>query len=1032
MRFTTFQLLLIAVTFSVASANDSKAQEILSRQISVKFNEVSLKKAITVIERKANIHFTYSAKKIEVNQKVSLFAKKESLELICKKLFEPLKINFKVYKNSDILLTNNLKLDDLSGYHIPENFLIPIRGVVKSKNNEPLIGASIAIQGTTAGTTTDLDGNFFLEVEELPVILAISYTGYEDVIVEVNSNNANNLNIELTENSVTLDQVVVGASRHSERFVEAPVTVEKIDGATVLTSGSESVMESLTNLKGVQMMKGSLSGPVINTRGFADMNNLRFLMHLDGMDVTSPGFGVYANVGGVSNLDLQSIEIIPGSSSALYGANAFNGILLAKSKDAFIHQGISFQFKQGLTVQEGYDNNSYTNIAFRHAVALTDKLAFKVDYEGLFTKDWIADDMRRGDRTNNAAERPNDGANPPLEPAEGYTLFNAVNRYGDGETGFSNAFGDGEYTTSNGTPVTWTLGQVRRTGYNEEDLFDHKINNNRINASIHYKLTDDWRINALFKYGSQDLILRHTTSYPIKDFALTQYKLEIQGKGLTARTYTMKQTLGSAWTTILTVPAVQNALLPSAEWSQHFIDAYFGDPVAGGIASGNLKTAREYADSYMPAVDSDKFQGELLANTARTSSEGGSFLFDDSRYWHSDLIYDFTETMVEDPTWTLSLGASYRKLFLSSKGSLFVDNTLDNNRGYLEDPNSTIGYEGAVPISEGGIFGQVAKKLMDNRLSLSFIARANFHSQFDANFTPQASVVFSPDQNRNHNIRVSYTTGVRNPGAQEQYVHFVFTPTISILGGLQDLYDNYVIPNTTNTGQDFINGVNKWATDNNLDFQYKSLVPERNTTYEVGYKGLIGNKLLVDVNYYYSNFKNFVARGTLLAPGLGVGGATHVGLVYQNIKNDVQSAGFGIGLEYALGGLYKIYANYQNATFDGENATGQPSGLIYPAFNTPENRVNFGVSRSNRKGGFGFNIAARYISDWQFTSPQGRSIIPSVFTIDAGISYKFNDTWMLTFSGSNIGNADYFTITGGPNIGSVYTLGVLFDLKNNK
>lgn len=941
--------------------------------------------------------------------------------------------NSKTYNNSDFLISENSPVANATNYIPTKHYSVPIKGKVLSESGEPLIGASVAIKGTTSGTVTDLDGNFDLDVEEFPVTLSISYTGYQDVEIEVTNQNVANLKVRLAESSVTLDQVVVGASRHSERFVEAPVTVEKLDGATVLSSGAETVFEALTNLKGVQMMKGSLSGPVINTRGFADMNNLRFLMHLDGMDVTSPGFGVYANVGGVSNLDLQSIEIIPGSSSALYGANAFNGILLAKSKDAFLHQGLSVQMKQGLTVQGGYDSNSYSNIAVRHAVALTDKLAIKIDYEGLFTKDWIADDLRRGDRTNDASTAPNDGANPPLEPAEGYTLWNAVNRYGDGETGFSNAFGDGEYTTSSGAPVTWDLGQVRRTGINEEDLFDHRINNHRINASAHYKVNDDWRVNALFKYGTQDIILRHTTSYPMKDFALTQFKLELQGNGLTVRSYTMKQNIGSAWTSILTIPSVQNEVLPAAEWSQHFIDAYFGDPSAGGISSGNLRTAREYADSYMPDVNSDAFQGALIANTARTSSEGGSFLFDDSRYWHSDIVYDFTETMIEDPSWTVSLGGSFRKLFLSSKGSLYVDNTLDNNQGYLEDPNTRIGYKGAVPITEGGIFGQVAKKMMDDRLSLSLIGRANFHSQFDANFTPQASIVFSPDEKKNHNIRASYTTGVRNPGAQEQYVHFVFTPTISILGGLQDVYDNYVIPNTTNTGQDFVNGVNQWANDNNLDFQFKSLVPERNTTYEIGYKGLLANnRLLVDVNYYYTNYKNFVARGTLLAPGLGVGGATHVGLVYQNIKNDVNSSGLGLGLEYAVGGLYKIYANYQNATFDAENATNQPSGLIYPAFNTPENRFNFGVSRSNRNGGFGFNLGARYISEWQFTSPQGRSIIPSVFTFDAGISYKFNDTWMLSFSGSNIGDADYYTITGGPNVGSVYTLGVLYDMKYKK
>jgi len=214
-----------------------------------------------------------------------------------------------------------------------------VTGKVTSEG-ETLIGANVLIKGTSEGTATDINGNFELETNAvLPFDIVISYTGFEQKMVAVTSANASNVMIELEGAGISLDQVVVGASRHSERFVEAPVTVEKLDGEALRSSSAEGTFESLSNLKGVQVVKGSISGPSLNTRGFANNNNLRFLMHLDGMDVTSPGFGVLANVAGVSNLDVQSIEIIPGSSSALYGANAFNGIMLMKSKDPFLHQG---------------------------------------------------------------------------------------------------------------------------------------------------------------------------------------------------------------------------------------------------------------------------------------------------------------------------------------------------------------------------------------------------------------------------------------------------------------------------------------------------------------------------------------------------------------------------------------------------------------------------------------------------------------------------------------------------------------------
>ena len=210
-------------------------------------------------------------------------------------------------------------------------------GMVRdATTKEPLIGANIIIEGTQIGTATDLNGTFNLKAGHRPPYhLIVSYTGYTEQLILVTSQNQSKIDIELQADGILLNQVVVGVSRHSERYVEAPVTVEKLGIKDLQTSSGEGVFETLANLKGVQVIKGSISGAVMNTRGFANMNNLRFLMQLDGMDVTSPGFGVYSNTGGTSFLDIQSVEVIPGSSSALYGANAFNGILLMQTKDPF-------------------------------------------------------------------------------------------------------------------------------------------------------------------------------------------------------------------------------------------------------------------------------------------------------------------------------------------------------------------------------------------------------------------------------------------------------------------------------------------------------------------------------------------------------------------------------------------------------------------------------------------------------------------------------------------------------------------------
>jgi outer membrane receptor protein involved in Fe transport len=81
------------------------------------------------------------------------------------------------------------------------------------------------------------------------------------------------------------------------------------------------------------MNTSSLSFKSVNTRGFATVANTRFMQLVDGMDNSSPLLNfVLGNLIGVSEIDVQSVELLPGASSALYGANAFNGILFMTSK----------------------------------------------------------------------------------------------------------------------------------------------------------------------------------------------------------------------------------------------------------------------------------------------------------------------------------------------------------------------------------------------------------------------------------------------------------------------------------------------------------------------------------------------------------------------------------------------------------------------------------------------------------------------------------------------------------------------------
>ncbi|MFK7979468.1 MAG: carboxypeptidase-like regulatory domain-containing protein, partial [Saprospiraceae bacterium] len=675
---------------------------------------------------------------------------------------------------------NKLK-SALSDYATLEKARWSIGKISDATTKETLIGANIVIKGTNIGTASDANGNFQLKANQKPPYdLAISYTGYQDKIVRVTADNWEDLNIMLTSGGLLLDKVVVGASRHSERFVEAPVTVEKLDILALQSSSAEGVFESLSNLKGVQIVKGSISGAVMNTRGFANMNNLRFLMHLDGMDVTSPGFGVYSNTGGVSILDVQSVEVIPGASSALYGANAFNGILLMRSKDPFIHQGLSLYLKTGITSHSTSGVNPYNNLSVRYAKAYGDKFAFKIDYETLLTKDWVAQDFTQRDRSIDPTIRANQ--NPPLVDAN-QAHYDAVTIHGDMDAEeFTQAIENGEtLVTSNGQSIHWQADNVHRTGYSESELFNPEVSNHRINIGLAYKINSDWRIDYLYKNAVQDLVLRHTTNYPFYNFNLEHHKVELKGKGLTVRWYHNQENARNTWSASYLAASIQTQLLPNEAWKQRFVDAFAGE--VEDIFTNNIAAARAYADEGMAAVGSAEWEAarQLSISSPTTFNPDGVIgakLAENSAFWQAEAFYDFEESLLFDPSWKLQFGASFRKYRLDSKGAFFNDNRLAEN----SLAGNPMGYAGNIPLSEAGLFGQVGKKLLDNRLSLSFVGRANYHSNFKLNFTPQIAAVFSPDAKRNHNIRTSFTTGVRNPGLQEQYINFLISPAHVILG----------------------------------------------------------------------------------------------------------------------------------------------------------------------------------------------------------------------------------------------------------
>ena len=226
---------------------------------------------------------------------------------------------------------------------------IILSGTVKNATTKEIVpSVSVEIKDTERGSFTDDKGNFRISTSKaLPVTLIFSSIGYDPQ--EINVSSPNNINVELVPGSSLGIEVVVSASRVPQKILESPVSIERISTSTIRNSPSTGYYDILKHIKGVDLVYSSLTFATPSTRGFNGSGNARLNQLVDGMDNQAPGlnFSVGAVVG-ITELDVESMELLPGASSALYGPGGMNGTILINSKDPFKYQGLSFQVKTGI------------------------------------------------------------------------------------------------------------------------------------------------------------------------------------------------------------------------------------------------------------------------------------------------------------------------------------------------------------------------------------------------------------------------------------------------------------------------------------------------------------------------------------------------------------------------------------------------------------------------------------------------------------------------------------------------------------
>ncbi len=244
-----------------------------------------------------------------------------------------------------------------------------LRGTITdSRSGAPLPQVNVRIEGTSLGAASGDDGSY--TVEGIPAgeySVQVSLIGYETEVrqsIVIDENAETPMDFTLKETSVSIDEVVVyGASLRKERLTEAPSAISVIEPAQVkLLGGSGQAPKVLESQPGVDIVQSGLQDFNINTRGFNSSLNRRLIVLLDGRDLAIAFLGAQEWNGlSVPVEDLGRIELIRGPSSALYGANAFNGVINIQSEPPHEITGTK------LTVVGG--GSVYLRSDLRHAAA---------------------------------------------------------------------------------------------------------------------------------------------------------------------------------------------------------------------------------------------------------------------------------------------------------------------------------------------------------------------------------------------------------------------------------------------------------------------------------------------------------------------------------------------------------------------------------------------------------------------------------------------------------------------------------------
>ena len=329
---------LFVLLFSQIILSVSYAQ---TTTLTIQKKNVTVKEILNSIEKSTQVVFFYADKDIDLNRKVTIDVKNQPITIVLEELFKNAPNAFKIDGKQVYISKKNQPAEDKIKTTTKITKLV---GSVTDKNGVPIIGASIIVKGTNAGTITDRNGKFSFDIPDKSTIF-ISYIGYSSLDEYVGSRE--NIVIELDENIKALDEViVVGYGTVKKRDLTGAVTTLKQD--VFEQSKQSSFVNSMQGrVAGVQITSGSGepgSGSKVVIRGANTLAGSSDPLYvIDGVQVNeseapvaNSQFGSNSKRDPLSSInpaDIVSVEVLKdASSTAIYGSKGANGVIIITTR----------------------------------------------------------------------------------------------------------------------------------------------------------------------------------------------------------------------------------------------------------------------------------------------------------------------------------------------------------------------------------------------------------------------------------------------------------------------------------------------------------------------------------------------------------------------------------------------------------------------------------------------------------------------------------------------------------------------------